>query len=38
VLNCTTAELLPLDEKQQPLLAQLKRIDQDDALYRQVCR
>ncbi|AQZ32069.1 MULTISPECIES: hypothetical protein [Pseudomonadaceae] len=38
LLNCATGELLPLDEKKQPQLAQLKRIDKEDALYRQVCR
>jgi len=38
LLNCATGELLPLDEKKQPQLAQLKRIDKDDELYRQVCR
>lgn len=38
LLNCATGELLPLDEKKQPQLAQLKRIDKDDELYLQVCR
>lgn len=38
LLNCDTAELLPLDAQKQPQLDQLKRIARDDALYRQVCR
>lgn len=38
LLNCDSAELLPLDEKKQPQLAQLKRIGKDEVLYRQVCR
>lgn len=38
LLNCDTAELLPLDAQKQPQLAQLKRISKDDPLYRQVCR
>lgn len=38
LLNCATAELLPLDAQKQPQLDQLKRIGKDDPLYRQVCR
>lgn len=37
LLNCATAELLPLDDKRQPLLAQLKRIDKGGVLYRRTC-
>ena len=32
LLNCTTAELLPLDAQKQPQLAQLKRIGKDLSL------
>jgi hypothetical protein len=38
LLNCTTAELLPLDAQKQPLLKQLKRVDKDEVLYRRVCQ
>lgn len=38
LLNCATAELLPLDAQKQPLLNQLKRIDRDEVLYREACR
>lgn len=38
LLNCITAELLPLDEQKKPQLDQLKVVAKDDALYRQVCQ
>lgn len=38
LLNCATAELLPLDAEKKPLLDQLKRVAKDDELYRQVCQ
>ena len=38
LLNCDSAELLPLNAQKQPQLDQLKRIAKDDTLYRQVCR
>ncbi len=38
LLNCTTAELLPLDKQQQPQLEQMKRIEQAEVLYQQVCQ
>lgn len=37
LLNCDTAELLPLNAQTQPQLEQIKRIARDDELYRQVC-
>lgn len=37
VLNCTTAELLPLDAQKKPLLAQMKRIERDALLYLHAC-
>lgn len=38
LLNCSTAELLPLDAQLKPVLAQMKRIDQAGALYQRACR
>lgn len=38
LLNCTTGELLPLDAQKQPQLDQLKRIAQDEPLYRVACQ
>lgn len=38
LLNCSSAELLPLDEQSKPQLAQLKRIATDDTLYLRVCK
>ena len=38
LLNCSTAELLPLDAEKKPLLDQLKVVAKEDALYRQVCQ
>lgn len=38
LLNCSTAELLPLDEQQKPLLEQMKRIERTEVLYLQVCQ
>ncbi|SDT92872.1 hypothetical protein SAMN05216296_0648 [Pseudomonas pohangensis] len=37
LLNCTTAELLPLDPQQKPLLEQIRRIERTETLYLQVC-
>ncbi|MFP6800980.1 MAG: hypothetical protein VCA39_17935 [Pseudomonas sp.] len=37
LLNCTTAELLPLDAQKKPLLQQMKRIDREGVLYRRAC-
>jgi hypothetical protein len=37
LLNCTTAELLPLDAQKKPLLQQMKRIDREGELYRRAC-
>jgi hypothetical protein len=37
LLNCSTAELLPLDAQKKPLLQQLKRIERTDALYQRAC-
>lgn len=37
LLNCTTAELLPLDAQKKPLLQQMKRIERDGVLYQRVC-
>jgi hypothetical protein len=38
LLNCTTAELLPLDEQNKPLLKGMRLIDRQEALYRNVCQ
>jgi hypothetical protein len=38
LLNCATAQLLPLDAQNQPLLEQMKDIDRGEALYLQVCQ
>ncbi|WP_339411841.1 hypothetical protein [Pseudomonas sp. EA_35y_Pfl2_R5] len=38
LLNCTTADLVPLSAEKKPLLDQLKRVSKDDELYRQVCQ
>ena len=38
LLNCTTAELLPLDAQKQPLFKQIKRIAKDEVLYRHACQ
>jgi hypothetical protein len=38
LLNCITAELLPLDAQKKPQLKQLKQIAKDDVLYQQVCQ
>lgn len=37
LLNCSTAELLPLDAQQKPQLDQMKRIEREEALYRYAC-
>ncbi|MDX1298450.1 MAG: hypothetical protein R3260_09435 [Pseudomonas sp.] len=37
LLNCSTAELLPLDAQKKPLLQQMKQIDRDEVLYRRAC-
>ncbi|MFZ3155823.1 hypothetical protein [Pseudomonas sp.] len=37
LLNCSTAELLPLDAQQKPQLDQMKRIAREEALYRYAC-
>jgi hypothetical protein len=37
LLNCTTAELLPLDAQNKPLLELMKRIDRQGVLYRRAC-
>ena len=37
VLNCTTAELLPLDAQKKPLLEKMKRIERDGLLYQHAC-
>ena len=37
LLNCSTAELLPLDAQKKPLLEQIKRIDREGVLYRRAC-
>lgn len=38
LLNCATAELLPLDAQKKPQLAQMKVVNKDDALYQRVCQ
>lgn len=38
LLNCTTAELLPLDGQGKPLLAQMKDIDRTGVLYLRACQ
>mgnify|MGYP003653231460 FL=1 len=38
LLNCSTAELLPLDAQKKPQLDQMKQIAKDDVLYRQACQ
>lgn len=37
LLNCSTAELLPLDAQKKPLLQQMKRIDREEVLYKRAC-
>lgn len=37
LLNCSTAELLPLDAQKKPLLQQMKRIERTDTLYLRAC-
>jgi hypothetical protein len=37
LLNCSTAELLPLDAQKKPLLEQMKRIERTDTLYQRAC-
>jgi hypothetical protein len=38
LLNCTTAELLPLDTQGKPLLEQIRRIDRQERLYQNTCQ
>jgi len=38
LLNCTTAELLPLDAQGKPLLKQMKDIDRTEVLYLRACQ
>jgi len=38
LLNCTTAELLPLDAQGKPLLEQMKDIDRTGVLYLRACQ
>lgn len=37
LLNCTTAELLPLDAQKKPLLEKMKRIERDGLLFQHAC-
>lgn len=38
LLNCTTAELLPLDLQQKPLLQQIKHVARAEVLYQRACQ
>lgn len=37
LLNCSTAELLPLNAQNTPQLDQMKRIEREEALYQRAC-
>ena len=37
LLNCSTAEMLPLNEHRHPVLQKLRRLDSSEVLYQTVC-